>query len=75
MLPFVIVLWLAALGLSLATRFVHRKRSIFQDSGPRPRWHTAAVIVLMILALVGGVGGTVAVVRAGHSGAQAVWTE
>ncbi|MEV3986766.1 hypothetical protein [Nonomuraea sp. NPDC049758] len=74
-LPFVIVLWLAALGLSLATRFIHRTRSIFQSTGPRPRWHAAAVIVLAILALIGGVGGTVAIVRAGHSGAQAVWTE
>lgn len=73
-LPFVIVLWLSTLGLSLATRFIRRGRP-HEGAGPRPRWHTGAMIVLMILALVGGVGGTIAIVRAGHSGAQAVWTK
>ena len=33
------------------------------------------MIVMVILALIGGVGGTVAIVRAGHSGAQSVWTK
>ncbi|MGW2143431.1 DUF2231 domain-containing protein [Nonomuraea bangladeshensis] len=76
-LPFVIVLWLAALGLSLATRFRgHRGRSAAPDGAvARPRWHAGAIIVLALLALAGGVGGTVAIVRAGHSGAQSVWTK
>ncbi len=76
-LPFVIVLWLAALGLSLATRFIgHRGRSAASEEVvARPRWQAGAIIVLALLALVGGVGGTVAIVLAGHSGAQAVWTK
>ncbi|MFF4620502.1 hypothetical protein [Nonomuraea jabiensis] len=77
-LPFVIVLWLAALGISLATRLMgHTKRSRHESAAARagPRWHAAMVIVLAVLALVGGVGGTLATVRAGHSGAQTVWTK
>ncbi|GAA3409056.1 hypothetical protein [Streptosporangium vulgare] len=75
-LPFVIVLWLAALGLSLATRFMgHGGHPPHEGIGTRPRWHAGAMIVLVILALIGGVGGTVAIVRAGHSGAQSVWTK
>ncbi|GAA3234985.1 DUF2231 domain-containing protein [Nonomuraea helvata] len=75
-LPFVIVLWLAALGISLATRLMrHSTRSAHESTRTRPRWHAAMVIVLAVLALVGGVGGTIATVRAGHSGAQTVWTK
>ncbi|MET8990217.1 hypothetical protein ABZW49_32610 [Nonomuraea wenchangensis] len=76
-LPFVIMLWPAALGLSFATRFRgHRGRSAAPGGAvARPRWHAGVIIVLALLALVGGVGGTVAIVRAGHSGAQSVWTK
>ncbi|MEU8205474.1 DUF2231 domain-containing protein [Streptosporangium sp. NPDC049046] len=75
-LPFAIVLWLAALGLSLATRFMgHGRNSPREGAVTRPRWYTGAMIVLVILALVGGVGGTVAMVRAGHSGAESVWSK
>ncbi|MFI9846609.1 hypothetical protein ACIHFD_56975 [Nonomuraea sp. NPDC051941] len=74
-LPFAIVLWLAALGISLATRLTgHTPRSHHESTAPRPRWHAAMLIVFAVLALVGGGGGTVVIVRAGHSGAQTVWT-
>ncbi|MEV4382912.1 DUF2231 domain-containing protein [Streptosporangium sp. NPDC049644] len=75
-LPFVIVLWLAALGISLRARLMgHGARSRTERTGPRSRWRAVTVVALAALALIGGVVGTIEVVRAGHSGAQAVWTK
>ncbi|QYC40240.1 hypothetical protein Nocox_13115 [Nonomuraea coxensis DSM 45129] len=75
-LPFVIALWLATLGFSLAPRFMgYGARSApHGGAAARPRWHTGVMVVLVLLALAGGIGGTVAIVRAGHSGAESVWT-
>ncbi|MCO5974740.1 DUF2231 domain-containing protein [Actinoallomurus soli] len=72
-LPFVIVLWLAVAGICLLIYLLQRTRGV--ADGPRPRWRPVVTVVLAAMALVGGVGGVVEVVLAGHSGAKAVWTK
>lgn len=75
-LPFVIVLWLAVVGICVVIYLTRRTtRSVGEVTRPRPRWRTAATVAMAALALVGGVGGAVTVVMAGHSGAKAVWTK
>ncbi|MEN3533894.1 hypothetical protein AAH991_02170 [Microbispora sp. ZYX-F-249] len=75
-LPFVIVLWLAVVATCARTYVTGRNgRAPGKPSSPRPWWRIAAAVALTVLALVGGVGSTVAVVAAGHSGAKAVWTK
>ncbi|MEV0405376.1 DUF2231 domain-containing protein [Actinoallomurus sp. NPDC050550] len=75
-LPFVIVLWLSVAGIFLLVYLIRRmSRSPDRAVGSRPRWRPIATVVLAVMALVGGVGGVVEVVLAGHSGAKAVWTK
>jgi hypothetical protein len=75
-LPFVIALWLAVVGISALIFLTRRRtRSTGASAVARPRWRVAATVLLALLALVGAVGGTATVVISGHSGAKAVWTK
>ncbi|GAB3979538.1 hypothetical protein GCM10029978_075180 [Actinoallomurus acanthiterrae] len=75
-LPFVIVLWLSVVGICLLIYLARRtSRSPGGGGGPRSRWRPVATVLLATMALVGGIGGVVEVVLAGHSGAKAVWTK
>ncbi|MEG9224917.1 DUF2231 domain-containing protein [Aeromicrobium sp. Sec7.5] len=65
LLPFIAVLAVAAVGLWLVGR---RERS--GSSSPK-----GLLIVLVALAVVAAVGTTVQVVRIGHSGAEAAWSD
>ncbi|GLY75449.1 hypothetical protein Airi01_037160 [Actinoallomurus iriomotensis] len=67
-LPFVIVLWLAVAGICAWVHLTGRT-----SAGPRSR--IAVSVILVGLALIGGVGATATVVISGHSGAKAVWTK
>ena len=61
------VFLVATLGLLV----VDRRRREAEDPG---RMRTA-VAVIAVLSVVSGLGATVAVIRAGHSGAKAVWDD
>lgn len=65
LLPFVAVLAVAAIGLWLAGR---RERA-------GSSWPKAVVAVLVVLAVLGSIGTAVQVVRIGHSGAEAAWSD
>jgi predicted membrane protein DUF2231 len=67
LLPWVIVLALGALGLSWP--LVVRLRSSLPTL---PRWVTVLVLAIVV---VGAVGTLVQVVRIGHSGATAAWSD
>ena len=67
LLPWVIVLAVGALGLSWP--LITGLRSSLPTL---PRWMTALVLVIV---LVGAVGTLVQVVRIGHSGAEAAWSD
>lgn len=69
------MLWLAVAGNCAVLYVTGRSaRSVGAAARPAPRWRTAVMVVLAVLALVGAVGGTATVVLAGHSGAKSVWT-
>jgi len=65
LLPVVAVLAVAAIGLWWAGR---RERVASS-------WPKAAVAVLVVLAVLGSIGAAVQVVRIGHSGAEAAWSD
>ena len=67
LLPWVIVLAVGALGLSwpLITR-------LLTGLPDRPRWLTLLVVAIVV---VGALGTLVQVVRIGHSGATAAWSD
>ncbi|MCK5891617.1 DUF2231 domain-containing protein [Aeromicrobium sp.] len=65
LLPFVAVLAVAAIGLWWAGR---RERVASS-------WPKAVVAVLVVLAVLGSIGVAVQVVRIGHSGAEAAWSD
>ncbi|MEG9224621.1 DUF2231 domain-containing protein [Aeromicrobium sp. Sec7.5] len=65
LLPFVAVLAVAAIGLWLARR---RERA-------GSSWPKVVVAVLVVLAVLAAVGTAVQVVRIGHSGAEAAWSD
>lgn len=67
LLPWVIVLAVGALGLSWP--LIVRLRSSLPAL---PRWLTVLVLVIVV---VGAVGTLVQVVRIGHSGAAAAWSD
>jgi uncharacterized membrane protein len=70
LLPWVIVLALGAAGLYWWTR--RERRTAQPDQSPLSR---AVAAVVTLVALVGAVGTTVQVVRVGHSGTEAVWSD
>lgn len=70
LLPWVVVLTVAAAALL----WLRRRESATPEPGRRAtgRWLLAAAVVV---ALVGVVGSSVQIIRIGHSGAEAAWTE
>lgn len=67
LLPWVVLLFVGAAAVTVLQFLIDRA-----DAAPKP-WQRIATWVGMALSVVAGVGATIQVVRAGHSGSTAVW--
>lgn len=74
LLRWVALLWVGALLLFVVERQARRAVAAAADGGPA-RTPRALAVVALVVALVGSLGTTVQVVRIGHTGAQAAWSD
>lgn len=77
LLFFVLPLLVATFALVLLSRMGRRDMADGTPGGnpPRPAWQRFTVPVVAVLTVVLGIGAVVQVVRIGHSGAKAVWSD
>ncbi len=74
LLRWVALLWVGALLLFLVERQA-RRAAAAAAAGGSARTSRALAVVALVVALVGSLGTTVQVVRIGHTGAQAAWSD
>ncbi|HEX5994429.1 MAG TPA: DUF2231 domain-containing protein [Jiangellales bacterium] len=71
MLPWVLVLTLGAAGLF----WLHTRRNSPEGDGRRSGWQRLVAVAVTVVSLIGAVGAAVQVIRIGHSGADAAWSD
>lgn len=70
-----LLLWVVVLTVGAAGVFWLRRRRSPDVDPRRPGWQRLAVVAVTVVALVGAVGASVQVIRIGHSGADAAWSD
>ncbi|MEU1921029.1 hypothetical protein AB0H23_35265 [Streptomyces albogriseolus] len=67
--------WVAALTAGAAALFWLSRRKAHSLGQERPALLRLTAVAVILLALAGAIGSGVQIVRIGHSGAEAAWTE